>query len=290
MIAPAQRSDAATRPVASFSSSNHGLWLEAARIRQEWLEHGLSTEPADRPPAERGLAGIYARIGRRCPEFVWVDSPYKALPIVDGLPTLDALYQRIRDPRPLGRPPLASDLAASAAALRGRLSDGVVHADPELTSMRQGKKKQPWPELPPRDALERGQPLGVVLHRAVRVALHRSLATGFSLRVRAVLTRTGEVPACWYGQQDAFWVGYYDALRRIGLAVYGLDDLDHLGEWAALVRSCGWWWPGEDVCVLVDRPGVVHTEPVPGAWHDEVRLRAVEFRDGWRPTVSTLSP
>jgi hypothetical protein len=285
MIAPARRSDAATGTVASFSSSAQGLWLEAARIRQEWLDHGLSTEPADRTAAEGGIASIYARIGRRRPEFVWVDSPHKALPIVDGWPTLDALYRFIRDPRP-GRPPLASDLAACAAALRGRLSDGVVHADPELTSVRHGKKREPWPELPPREALERGQPLGVVLHRAVRVALHRSLAAGFSLRVRAALERDGAVPVCWYGQQDAFWVGYYDMLRRLGLAAYGRDDLDHLGEWAVLARSCGWWWPGEQVCVVVERPAVVRVESVRGAWHDEVRVSRVEFPDGWLPAVT----
>ena len=265
------------------------MWLKAAQIRQEWLAQGLSTAPADRTAAESGIAAIYARIGRRRPEFVWVDSPHKALPIVDGWPTLDQLYRLIRDPRP-GRPPLASDLAASAAALRGRLSDGVAHADPELTSVRQAKTNKPWPDLPPRDALDRGQPLGVVLHRAVRVALHRSLAIGFSLRVRSALARDGEVPVCWYGQQEAFWVGYYDGLRRLGLADYGRDDRDHLGEWAALARSCGWWWPGDEVCAVVERPAVVRTEPVPGAWHDEVRLRAVEFRDGWRPAVSTLSP
>jgi hypothetical protein len=172
--------------------------------------------------------------------------------------------------------------------LRATLSEGVVHADPELSPARRGKTKDPWPELPSLEALAWGVPLGVVLHQGVRTALHRSLVQGFFLPVRAALAGDGLIPVCWYGQQDASWVAYYDALHRLGLARYRPDETDHLADWATLVRSCGWWWPSEDVCVVVERPKTVHTEPVPGTWHDELRLRhhGVEYRDGWRPTLT----
>jgi hypothetical protein len=287
MTAPARRNDAAKHPVTSRSNSAYDLWQEAVQIRQEWLDHGLSTPPADRLTAERSLTAIYARIARPQPRFEWVDSPDKALPLIVGLPTLDELYRWIRDPRPPGTPPLASDLAMVASRLRGALSAGVVDADPELSPARRGKNKDPWPELPPLEALATGVPLGVVLHQGVRTALHRSLAHGFYLPVRAALASDGPVPVCWYGQQDASWVAYYDVLHRLGLARYGPDEVDHFGEWAALVRSCGWWWPGEEVCVVVERPETVRTEPVPGAWHGEVRLRhrGVRYRDGWHPLL-----
>jgi hypothetical protein len=172
-----------------------------------------------------------------------------------------------------------------AARLRRALSDGVAHADPDLTPVRQGRTKQPWPELPPLVALGRGVPLGVVLHQGIRVALHRSLVPGFCLPVRTALARSGSVPVCWYGQQDASWVGYYDALHRLGLARYSSDDADHFADWAALTRSCGWWWPDEDVCVVVERPARLHLEPVAGRPHEHRRLvpYGVEYRDGWRP-------
>jgi hypothetical protein len=62
---------------------------------------------------------------------------------------------------------------------------------------------------------------------------------GLSTPVRAAPAGDGPVPVpvCWYGQQDASWVAYYDALHRLGLAHYGPDETDLLGEWAALVRS-----------------------------------------------------
>jgi hypothetical protein len=286
LIAPARRHDAAVTMLPVRGKNAHDRWREAAKIRQEWLDHGLSTQPADRWTAERGLTAIYARTHRPKPRFVWVESPVQALPLITGLPTLDQLYELIRDPRPRGTAPLASDLAVVASQLRGALSAGVSHTDPERSAARKGKREEPWPELPPLKALDAGVPLGVVLHQGIRIALHRSLAHGFRIPVRDSLA--GPVPACWYGQQDATWVAYYDALHRLGLASYRPDALDHLGHWAALARSCGWWWPGEDVCVVVDRPELVRTEAVPGTWHDEVRLRrdGVRYRDGWQPPVA----
>jgi hypothetical protein len=288
LTAPARRHDAAA-PVADFRGKRaHGLWKDAIKIRQEWLDHGLSTQPADRRTAEHSLTAIYARISRPQPRFAWVDSPAQAIPLVTGLPTLDQLYAWIRDPHPRGAPPLASDLAMVSSQLRGALSAGLSHADPELSPARKGKHNEPWPEMPPLQALDVGVPLGVVLHRGIRAALHRSLAHGFRTPVRTTLASHPPVPVCWYGQQDAAWVAYYDALHRLGLACYRPDDLDHLGHWIALARTCGWWWPGEDVCVVVDRPELVRTEPVPGTWHEEVRLQrdGVRYRDGWHPVLA----
>jgi hypothetical protein len=285
MTALARRRDAATTSVASPSTGTHALWLEAVHIRQEWLDHGLSTLPADRPTAEGGITALYARIGRPPPRFEWVDSPLKALPLIGGLPTLDDLYTWIRDPRPPGLPPLASDLATEASRLRAALGAGVWHTDPEQTPVRRGKKKERWPELSPPEAVAAGMPVGVLVHQGVRNALHRSLLHGFCRPVRAALAEHGPVPVCWYGQQDASWLAYYLALSRLGLARYGPDETRHLGHWAGLARSCGWWWPGERVCVVVDRPDAVRVEGVPGGHHGEVRVPpgGVRYRDGWRP-------
>jgi hypothetical protein len=292
LTAPARRHDAAAPGAKYLGRQVHGWWQDAIKIRREWLDHGLSTQPADRRTAERSLTAIYAKISRPQPRFTWVDSPSQAIPLVTGLPTLDQLYAWIRDPHPTGTPPLASDLAMIAAQLRGSLGAGVSHADPELSPGRPGKHKGPWPELPPSEAFGIGIPLGVVLHQGIRTALHRSLTDGFRAPVRAALAGDRPMAVCWYGQQDAAWVAYYDALHRLGLASYRPQDLDHLGHWAALARSCGWWWPGEDVCVMVERPELARVEPVPGAWHDEVRLTrdGIRYRDGWRPRLAEPRP
>ena len=47
-------------------------------FRSEWLGIGTSTEPADRPRAERAIAAMYTRIGETQPRFLWVESPATA--------------------------------------------------------------------------------------------------------------------------------------------------------------------------------------------------------------------
>lgn len=243
-----------------------GLWHQAVDIRRQWLDHGLCTAPAQRAVAEEAITILYAQHSRRRPRFVWVDSPRQALPFLDGLPTHDLLQRWTRTRSPQGRPPLMSDIAAGLSRLRSALDDGAD--DPVLGSTsRVDKKKKPWPALPGPPALEVGVPLREVLRQGVTGHLRARL--DFHLPVRAVLGGTAHLPAAWYGQQEAPWIAYYDALRRLGVARYQRADSTRLDLWAVLARSTGWWWPGEEVCVAVERPSTI--EP------------AVEFRDGWRP-------
>jgi hypothetical protein len=73
----------------------------------------------------------------------------------------------------------------------------------------------------------------------------------------------------WYGQHDVDWVAL----------------LPESSPLVALARSCGWWWPRENLCVVTERPSVLRTEPVPGEGN-QLRLHApdgpaVEYPDGW---------
>lgn len=266
------------------------IWERVVPIRQEWRDAGQCTAPADRATAEQAVAAIYRRQGRRAPRFDWVASPRQAVGRIHGLPTHDTLQQWVRPRRPAGRPPLAGDIAAGLSRLRSSLED-ARHVDAAPPASAHRKAGKPWPELPAPDALDSGVPLREVLRQGVRVALEASLVRGFAWRIRTALAAPGPLPVAWYGQQDSPWIAYYDVLRRLGLVRYARPDDEQLDEWAALARSSGWWWPGEDVCVMVERPAVLRTEPVAGTWHDEVRLRrgsrpAVEYRDGWAPVVT----
>ncbi|WP_233225627.1 DUF6745 domain-containing protein [Amycolatopsis sp. CA-126428] len=82
--------------------------------------------------------------------------------------------------------------------------------------------------------------------------------------IRAAIPRS--LGLHWYGQQDTYWV------------TPGSGDPE-LELWATLVRSCGWWWPRDGVCVIAERPLVLRLD-------DEGRLHsatgpAVVYPDGW---------
>ncbi|PRY21671.1 DUF6745 domain-containing protein [Pseudosporangium ferrugineum] len=226
-------------------------WHRADAWRREWLEVGLATEPADRETAEHVLTRFYRRHGRGRPRFAWVDSPAAGLPLTAGIPGHDDLHAWLRPRPPSGRPPIAVDLAASWSRLLAALDAAADHPDLEAPRPRGDK---PWPELPPVPALEAGVPLRIVLRRGVRESLWTALLRDVALPVRSALGPPATLPICWYGQQDASWIAHHDILRRLGLSRPATREAERLDEWAALARATGWWWPGDEVCVMVERP------------------------------------
>ena len=245
------------------------MWSRAVEYRREWLEIAVSCKPADHAVTEEAIASIYARHRRPRPEFLWVPSPRAAVPHLKGLPTHDDLRAWLGVRRPPGRGPVASDIAAGLSRLRFSLESGFDEPPADRPV-----PKRPWPVLPPDQALEAGLPLREVLTRGVRDAVLKSLG-GLYLPIRAA---AGPLPVGWYGHQDTGIV-FGDVLRRAVTPHLGGDREHEL--WATLNRSSGWWWPGDERCVLVERPVVLQTAPVPGAWHDEIRLIHVEYADGW---------
>ena len=242
------------------------LWRRAAEISQEWLEIGLSTEPADRRTAEDAITTVYAGHGRPRPEFRWVLSPRAAIPHLAGMPTHADLRSWIAARRPSGSPPAASDIAAGLSRLRSTLAAGYDELPP-VRPVPKRAKGAAWAVLSPAEGLAAGLPFLEILRQGVFGALFRSLAEGVYLPTRAAL---GPVPppVGWYGNQDAAWIAFFDVQRRLGLAP-GHASLD---RWVTLARSAGWWWPGEDRCVMVERPAVLR--PSSTAPH-------IEYRDGW---------
>jgi hypothetical protein len=284
---PAQTDGAA---VDAFTLSHRDAaasrWRQAEQIRAEWLAVGLATQPADRQAAQAAVGSLYARTGREQPLFVWVDSPRAALPRLDGFPGHEELFAWLGRRRPPGRPPLASDIAAGLSRLRSALSAQIT---PAWFDHPPKRPEHGWPVLAPQEALRARIPFAELVHQGVREALWDSLGTGGYRRIRAAVP--GDLPVGWYGPQEAYWIAPFDVYRRLGLARFTDADARHLDDWAALAVHGGWWWPGERVCVLVERPALLRVEPVPGAWHGQVRLAAhgepaITYRDGWSPALN----
>jgi hypothetical protein len=80
-------------------------------------------------------------------------------------------------------------------------------------------------------------------------------------------------PGC--GQHDAMWIGAFDAGRRM----YGIEQPRALDGWAALARSCGWWWAFRDTAFACERQTRLRLD-------ERDRLHAADgpalrFRDGF---------
>lgn len=228
----------------------HELASAVSVRRDHWLAHGLCTQPSDRPVAESAVSDLYRRAGFRKPDFVWSPSPPAALKYIAG--------ERLSVP-PLGfgspaHP--AAEIAAIWSASRDRMDARVIRRHQKHPIVRAGV----WDSL--------------------RTSLYGGVAT--AIRTLLPFPTPG---VTWYGQQEAHRVAYYDTLRHFGLAGFESRDDDLLDTHAALVRTTGWWWAFDGICVMAERPTSLHTEPTPEGIHNERRLHhadrpALEFSDG----------
>ncbi|MDA0633283.1 hypothetical protein OUY22_07605 [Nonomuraea sp. MCN248] len=226
---------------------------EAATIREEWLGLALSTRPCDRQAAEAAISELYLLAGFDRPRFHWASSPLTALatlpPGVRPRPG--------EDPDRVPHWPVVTSLSRLAAELGGRIDAAVRGAHREL-------------------------------HELVRREVHDPLAWS-ARRLVPVLEAAHGRPlrrVSWYEDVTTVaWQARHDALRRLGgVEVFSRAQERQARLWAAVARSCGWWWPRRDLCVLSERPAELRTE-VCGE-RGEVRPHhgggpAVRFADGW---------
>ncbi|MBB4932639.1 hypothetical protein F4561_003459 [Lipingzhangella halophila] len=278
-------------------TSESDLLRQAITIRDEWLGRALSTLPADRPAAEAAITELYSLVGQAAPRFQWVDSPAAMLRLPpEERP--DAAPAQLRAAHPRNRAadwPTACRLASCMADLRRDL-DRLVNAQLAGTPLAPGQRRAAR-DVAPEEALRQGVPLRQLLEIAVREPLEASVgdAVGGPLRTAFTTLAGGASPLVWSGQHEAPWIARYDTWCRLGLATLPAAAGHQLGLWAELARCCGWWWPGEEVCVLAERPRAVHHEPLPHAPNGQIRLHrdagpAVEFGDGWAVHVLHGTP
>jgi hypothetical protein len=206
----------------------------------------------------------------------------------------------------MGQWPLAARLASLQSSLCSRLDARIRRAAVAWPSSR-GASDGTVSMYGPEDAVmsgisdrsvvvvTAGQSLRGTLTDAVVAPLRAALAQAIGTDAgEDQLAAAGRVIA-FRGQHDAAWAGYYDIRRRAGFGGYASADLSELAVWAALARSAGWWWPGEGLCVMAERPAAVHTEPLAGSHHGELRLHhadgpAIAFADGFGANVLHGTP
>ncbi|MFL6075898.1 MAG: DUF6745 domain-containing protein [Mycobacteriales bacterium] len=252
-------------------------WQEAVAIRAEWRDAALSTARADRPAAEAAIAELYRTLGRKPPSFTWVESPSQA---VAGLPAEPVRVQYGEPPDGASAWHVACRLATQVHDLRQALDRHLGRGGTAVWHGGFGWRRRE--AQPVAEALADGARLEDLLEVGVRDSLGRTVRDGLRTPLRAALG--GAPPGlCWYGQHDAYWIAHYDAYRR--LRSRGPAGGGQLDVWAALARSCGWWWPGDGWCVVTERTSAVHTEPLPGGQHGELRPHhprglAIEYPDG----------
>lgn len=231
--------------------------------RDKWWKYGTSTSPADRPAAQAAIATLYRRLGHQAPRYVWHDSPKAGIRAIDSLG--DELGMSLRDSmwESPGRIGMAQALWES---LKGRVNISLGHELRESLRSILGSL---------RDSLDDG--LEAPLWYSLQEPLDESQLDD---------PRPNPLWECLFGQHESTWIAYYTTISNLGLVTYADDEVAHLDTWATISKSCGWWWPYTNICVITDRPAIIHTEPIPGHPHAATSLHhqtdmAIVYRDGW---------
>lgn len=232
--------------------------------RRRWERTGLSTEPADRPAAERGIKEAYGRSGLSPPRrIVWCGSPLglglaRALAVCAGEP-IGAPVARVIENSTWGTADVQVGRAVSeevTSVVRGRIMDRL------------------WPRV--RSDIEEE------IQHAIRAATAEALAReGGTPRwkstkhgIAALVEATIEESIS--GAHDAYWLGFYDYLRE----VVGLRrETEILQGLTGAARAAGWWLPHEQVCWVSERPRLLERDRW-GGLHCETGP-AVVYPDGW---------
>ncbi|MFD3592911.1 DUF6745 domain-containing protein [Nocardia sp. NPDC058640] len=228
-----------------------------ASVRDDWIEVGLCTEPADREAAEHGAIAAYRAAGMEPPKvIVWLESPLAGA--------------------------IGQDQAIRLAGFRDRIWD---QAGPRAWASiravtRRHARQQVWTQLEARARALIGEQATEQVLAEIRAAVAGGLDGPVWQQVGSAVGEQmpGESVVYWWdgdlGPQLGDSLAFYDAVERLGIDLGGLFD-----DVVRVVRNAGWWWPMDGGLILTERPTVISRDDA-GRLHNATGP-AVAYPDGF---------
>ena len=245
-------------------------YAQFAVYRARWTAIGLSTEPANRPEAERGVHMAYAQAGLRAPRIIWTTSP-----MAQALAREATLFSRKK------RASVWDSLWASArASARANIKANV------RANVRANIRDNLWANLMTNVWGNVGY--NVVANGWGNVGYNVVANPGASIGHNAWESAWESVwDSLWdsagvnlretaFGQHDAYWLaGYAYAAEQLDLRA----QCQPLAGIRLIAEHAGWWLPHEDVCWVSERHTLLNLDT-------QRRLHcpdglAVGYPDGW---------
>lgn len=263
--------------------------------RNEYLQWGLSCEPMNQDVVKATIGEMYRRIGKNVPSFWFCQSPAQMLIVISILKS-KLLGANLRDDL---RVNLGDNLGANFWANLGdnlwaNLGDNLwVNLGDNLgDNLWNNLKANLWDNL--RTYLRANLEINLRdnLWDNLRANLGNNLRTNLGDNLKANLRanfwddlwddlRANLGNNLWdsdfWGQMDMFWIAYYRYPEQYLHVDYG-EFSKVLQLWDTLGKSCGWWYPYENICFVSDRPEQIHKKGV--QLHNDSGP-AVLYRDGY---------
>lgn len=234
-----------------------GLGTVFDRYVQDWTAIGLSTAPADRPVAEAAMWGLYREAGMKSPEMIWCASPR------------ELAFQRLYIAASETHDSRLVDSERIVRLLRNRLQGQAATAI--------------WAGLYSRTSAEQvdviADMIGERIERPLDVAIQKNVRNPVITVVEAILASAMSANAIfsgimWGNQEMSVASGLYYR-DEFGM----VRETEPLNPLIQLARSSGWVIPCASMCLLCDRPEVIHLD-ADGRLHNPDGP-AIRWRDGF---------
>ena len=228
-------------------------------FRDEWLAHGLSTEPADRKRAETALDAMYAAAKLPRPSLrIWLRSP------LEGAIGSVVLGQIKGTRKTVG--------AQVGDQVRAQVGDQVRDqvGDQVWAQVRDQVRDQVGDQVGDQVRDQVWDQVWAQVGDQVWDQVWDQVRDQVGARVWAQVSWY-----CGYGLHDANWLAWLDYFERV-VALKFTVPITGLLESG---RSCGWYWPYAGAVLFTERPNRLRRD-------DQNRLHsddgaAIRYPDGW---------
>jgi hypothetical protein len=255
-------------------------------VRDKWLASGLSTQPANRAEAERGVRLAYQAAGLELPQFIlWAQSPYAGAwmqAIAPGI--IETALRAAKMPKTK-----AQVGAQVGAQVRDQVGDQVGAQVWDQVGAQVGDQvgaqvwaqvgaqvraqvgDQVWDQVGAQVGDQVGDQVGAQVRDQVGAQVGAQVRDQVDPEIRSRLNDWSRATSWSY---DVYWSSWIDAMKQLGV--------QGLGPWegqSLVAHNAFWLWTYKGFAVLSERPTVLKRDPQ-RRLHSE-RGPAVQWPDGW---------
>ena len=219
---------------------------------KKWIDIGLSTKPADRPRAEKAIAGLYRLANLKEPRVIWLPCPISAALSV-------VCYAAIIQHRLIEKP-------GKSSAVDGAMFIAVDSAVDSAVRSAVGNAVDSAVFSAVGSAVDGA--VGNAVRSAVRSAVDSAVGSAVGNAVRSsVDSAVGNAVDSAVGNavRSAGYAFFGGSLRNAGYSSLA----DYFNEVCAvaidrnfleMTESAGFYWTLDDVCFVSDRPAQIHRD------------------------------
>ena len=253
---------------------------------RKWTTIGLSTAPADRPRAEKAIAGLYKLARLKKPRIIWLPCPISAA--LSAVCYAKIIQHRLVNPqnsavRSAVRSAVDSAVRSAVRSAVGVAVDSAVNsavrsAVYSAVGVAVGGAVGDAVYSAVRSAVDSAvggavdSAVGVAVYSAVGVAVYSAVDSTIDSAVDSAVGNAGQ---SYYGGSMgnsgySSWVDYFNTVCGIAIDRNFLE----------MTESCGFYWVLDGICFASERPSEINRDDE-GRLHSETGMSIRYAGSGW---------